>query len=73
MQYREKLEVVAKKKINGLPQEPTLSQEILAWDSEPQRSLSEEVTIRKCYYYSNHLICTPNGIVFKLNFVTYRG
>ncbi|KAK6626809.1 hypothetical protein RUM44_009286 [Polyplax serrata] len=44
---RDKLEVLKKKKIGVLPLEPTLSQEITAWDSQPQRSLSEEVSYKE--------------------------
>lgn len=48
MHHREQLEVKKKKAIAALPPDPTLSQEILAWDSEPQRALSEEVAYREC-------------------------
>lgn len=56
---REELEQRMKKKIANIPPQPTLSQELFAWDSEPQRVLSEEIAFRegKEYTFTHNLRC----------------
>ena len=50
MNYRKTLENIKKHMISTLPPDPSLSQELLTWDSEPQRALSEEVAFKECDY-----------------------
>ncbi|EEB19551.1 conserved hypothetical protein [Pediculus humanus corporis] len=47
MNYRKTLENIKKHMISTLPPDPSLSQELLTWDSEPQRALSEEVAFKE--------------------------
>lgn len=47
MNRREMRKQILKKKIEKSAPEATISQELLAWDSEPQRVLSEEIAVQE--------------------------